>query len=930
MAKGRIKGITVEIGGDTVGLEKALSQVNKKSADLQKELRDVERLLKFNPGNTEALAQKQKLLADQVANTSDKLKQLKQAEEQVQQQFKNGKISEEQYRSFRREIEFTESSLNSAKQKMADMKAEQEKVANSTKMLNTLFDATGTSVDRFANTLGGRLVTAIRNGEASSKQLEKAIELIGKEALGSSADIDKMKQALSSVDGGASLKSVKKELSNVAKEAKTAKKEVSEFNVELENMLGAAVAGGGIAGAVSQALDTTSLDAKIDITFEVPESSMASVKAAVRGVEAYGVDAESALEGVRRQWALNKDASDESNAAIVKGAGVIAASYAGIDFTELIQETNEISKALKISNEDALALTNSLLKAGFPPEQLDIIAEYGTQLQMAGYNAEEIQAIMSAGVDTGTWNIDNLLDGLKEGRIKVAEFGQEVPKALKDLLKGTDISAKQMQEWGKAVAKGGEGGSKAMQEIAKALNGVEDETKKNALGVQIFGTMYEDQGQNIIDTLLNAQTATVDLKANQDELNESTGKLDATPAVQMQQALADLKTALEPLLGVIASVISAIATWASNNPTLAATITAIVAAVGIFLGILLALAPVFALITGLATTLGISIGAIMAPILIAVAAIAALIAIGVALYKNWDTIVTKAGELKEKVVNKFQELKTSASEKIESMKQAVSDKFEEAKQKASEIVESLKNAVRDKFESMRNAISDKLNSAKSTITQIWGNIKSFFTSTLANLLSTTTGKFQDIVGAVRQKMTDVYNKVKDLWNKAESFLKGVDLKSIGSDMIKGLINGVGSMAKSLVSKVEGVVGDAVSAAKNLLGIHSPSRVFMEIGEFTGEGYEIGLDSMVTSIKKASEKMAAAAVPAIPKFKVPKVQTEDNTSRSVSANNQPASNQINFAGLFNGANFHVRNNDDIEQIARKLAEHIARKGRGAFG
>lgn len=930
MAKGRIKGITVEIGGDTVGLEKALSQVNKKSADLQKELRDVERLLKFNPGNTEALAQKQKLLADQVANTSDKLKQLKQAEEQVQQQFKNGKISEEQYRSFRREIEFTESSLNSAKQKMAAMKAEQEKVANSTKMLNTLFDATGTSVDRFANTLGGRLVTAIRNGEASSKQLEKAIELIGKEALGSSADIDKMKQALSSVDGGASLKSVKKELSNVAKEAKTAKKEVSEFNVELENMLGAAVAGGGIAGAVSQALDTTSLDAKIDITFEVPESSMASVKAAVRGVEAYGVDAESALEGVRRQWALNKDASDESNAAIVKGAGVIAASYAGIDFTELIQETNEISKALKISNEDALALTNSLLKAGFPPEQLDIIAEYGTQLQMAGYNAEEIQAIMSAGVDTGTWNIDNLLDGLKEGRIKVAEFGQEVPKALKDLLKGTDISAKQMQEWGKAVAKGGEGGSKAMQEIAKALNGVEDETKKNALGVQIFGTMYEDQGQNIIDTLLNAQTATVDLKANQDELNESTGKLDATPAVQMQQALADLKTALEPLLGVIASVISAIATWASNNPTLAATITAIVAAVGIFLGILLALAPVFALITGLATTLGISIGAIMAPILIAVAAIAALIAIGVALYKNWDTIVTKAGELKEKVVNKFQELKTSASEKIESMKQAVSDKFEEAKQKASEIVESLKNAVRDKFESMRNAISDKLNSAKSTITQIWGNIKSFFTSTLANLLSTTTGKFQDIVGAVRQKMTDVYNKVKDLWNKAESFLKGVDLKSIGSDMIKGLINGVGSMAKSLVSKVEGVVGDAVSAAKNLLGIHSPSRVFMEIGEFTGEGYEIGLDSMVTSIKKASEKMAAAAVPAIPKFKVPKVQTEDNTSRSVSANNQPASNQINFAGLFNGANFHVRNNDDIEQIARKLAEHIARKGRGAFG
>lgn len=55
---------------------------------------------------------------------------------------------------------------------------------------------------------------------------------------------------------------------------------------------------------------------------------------------------------------------------------------------------------------------------GFPPEQLDIIAEYGGQLTRAGYTAEEVQAIMALGVDTGTWNIDNLLDGLKEGRIK--------------------------------------------------------------------------------------------------------------------------------------------------------------------------------------------------------------------------------------------------------------------------------------------------------------------------------------------------------------------------------------------------------------------------------------------------------------------------------------------------------------------------------
>ncbi|MGE7545069.1 phage tail tape measure protein [Sporosarcina newyorkensis] len=107
----RIKGITIEIDGETKGLEKSLESVNKKSRDIQKELRDVDRLLKFNPKNVELLAQKQKLLADQVENTKKKLDKLKQSQEQVTQAFKNGEISEEQYRDFQREIAETESKL---------------------------------------------------------------------------------------------------------------------------------------------------------------------------------------------------------------------------------------------------------------------------------------------------------------------------------------------------------------------------------------------------------------------------------------------------------------------------------------------------------------------------------------------------------------------------------------------------------------------------------------------------------------------------------------------------------------------------------------------------------------------------------------------------------------------------------------------------
>ncbi|WP_242273325.1 phage tail tape measure protein [Bacillus cereus group sp. BfR-BA-01538] len=638
---GRIKGITVEIGGDTVGLQNALKDVNKRSNDLTKELKDVERLLKFNPGNMEALAQKQQLLTQSIENTTKKLDQLKSAQQQVEAQFARGDIGEEQYRAFRREIEFTEGSLNGLKGKLAGLKAEQDNVASSTRQLGTLFSATGKSVDDFAGALGNRLVNAIKSGTATSRQLDQAIELIGREALGAEADIEKLQRALRSVDDGNSIQNVRNDLRDLSREAERASKSFKELDIGLENMLGGAMAAGGIQGTIEKALDSSKLKTKIDVTFEVPEASKKSVEQAVRGVEAYGVDVEEALEGTRRQWALNQTVSDKANASIVKGAAAITTAYSGIDFTELIQESNEIGNELGVTNESALALTNALLKLGFPPEQLDIIAEYGGQLTRAGYTAEEVQAIMAAGVETGTWNIDNLLDGLKEGRIRAAEFGDEVPKALKDLLEGTKISADQMQKWGKAVAEGGKGGSQAMVEIAKALDGVDDATKKNLIGAQIFGTMYEDQGQNIINTLLGAKDKVVDLNVSQEQLNEMIKKMDANPAVKFQKAMGDLKMALEPLLGVIANIIGAFASWVSAHPALAAALTAIVVAIGILIGACMALAPVFITLSSIAGIVGVSVGAIAGPVALVVggfiAATAAISGLVVGFKKLWQT-----------------------------------------------------------------------------------------------------------------------------------------------------------------------------------------------------------------------------------------------------------------------------------------------------
>lgn len=118
-----IKGLVVEIGGDTTKLGNALADVNRKSKDLSSELSAVNRLLKLDPGNANALAQKQEILAEAVENTRNKLETLKEAEAQVQAQFERGEVSAAQVRELKREIEFTETALHqyeNAAQETAD------------------------------------------------------------------------------------------------------------------------------------------------------------------------------------------------------------------------------------------------------------------------------------------------------------------------------------------------------------------------------------------------------------------------------------------------------------------------------------------------------------------------------------------------------------------------------------------------------------------------------------------------------------------------------------------------------------------------------------------------------------------------------------------------------------------------------------------
>jgi phage-related minor tail protein len=129
MASKKIKGITLEIGGDTTSLNKALGGVNKQTKDLQSELRQVDRLLKLDPKNTELVAQKQKILAEAVENSKNKLDTLKEAQKQVQQQFDRGEIGEDQYRAFQREVVKAEQELSKFEKQLKDTGIAADQVA---------------------------------------------------------------------------------------------------------------------------------------------------------------------------------------------------------------------------------------------------------------------------------------------------------------------------------------------------------------------------------------------------------------------------------------------------------------------------------------------------------------------------------------------------------------------------------------------------------------------------------------------------------------------------------------------------------------------------------------------------------------------------------------------------------------------------------
>lgn len=201
---GTIKGITVNIDGNTTGLQKALSDVNSKTKDVNSELKQVNNLLKFDTNNPTLLTQKQNLLQESVANTRTKLQQLKDVQGQVEKQFESGNLGEDKYRSFQREMVNTQNQLKNTEKQLTEVQKTsgtvgQQISANFKSMGNSIKSAF--TVDNIKSALGaiglaaaGFLKSSIDSATAAQQKTQQLTQLLQNQGMSA-------KQAGSEING---------------------------------------------------------------------------------------------------------------------------------------------------------------------------------------------------------------------------------------------------------------------------------------------------------------------------------------------------------------------------------------------------------------------------------------------------------------------------------------------------------------------------------------------------------------------------------------------------------------------------------------------------------------------------------------------------------------------------------------------------------
>ena len=374
---GGIKGITIEIGGDTTKLGQAIAETEKKSRALQVELRQVEKLLKFDPTNVELLSQKQEILTQNVAETSKKLDLLKEAEKQVTEQFKRGEASEEQVRALQREIIKTEGVLGSMKSELTSTEKALKNLADGTDSAKKHTKEYAESVEKAKKELDefkDKASDAFDTLKTGAGVAGAAVVATAGYALKLSTDFDKATNTLITKTGASA-------------------DEIDELNTAMENVY---------ANNFGESIEDVA-------------NAMATVRTNTKltGEE---------LEKTTEYALLMRDTFDFDVNESTRSAKMLMDQY-GISAKEAY-------------NLIAQGAQNGLDKNG---DLLDTINEYGVHFNSLGIDVEGMFNMLVNGAENGTFSVDKLGDAVKEFGIRAKDGSDSTAEAFQAL--GLDVDA---------------------------------------------------------------------------------------------------------------------------------------------------------------------------------------------------------------------------------------------------------------------------------------------------------------------------------------------------------------------------------------------------------------------------------------------------------------------------------------------------------
>lgn len=845
----RIKGITVEIGGDTTGLDKALRSVNSSITKTQSALNDVNKLLKLDPSNTVLVAQKQQLLSQAVSQTSDKLEALESAQEQVTAAFQRGDIGQDKYQAFQREVEETRGKLNQYKNDLSSLQTEQDRLSSNTARLEKLFSSTGTQVDDYADVLESKLVSAIKNGTANSDQMKTAIEKIGKSATGGKADIRQLTDALDTVDDGEAIRNLIEELKQAGDAAQDTAEDVGQI---AENTKGAALmqtadqlsaVGDKIQDIGTKAIDAysetenavTKVNAYFGETGQAAEESANVIKSVYS--DGVGESMDSVADAVLMVKKNLGDLSETDLTNLTQQAITLDELY-GIDMNETLRGVNSLMQQYGLTAQEAMdyivvGTQNGLDKTS---ELGDNLSEYAGKFSQAGYSASEYFQLLDNGLKNGAYNLDKVNDAINEVTTRLVDgtIGESIGS----------FSTK-TQELFTSWQNGGATQKQVIDSIVADIGNCTNQQEALNLAALAFGTMAEDGNLKFITSLTSVGSTYDSVKGSAQGMFDAT----TTPMQQMESNTRKLQQALVPLgeklaelanaiLPPLVSVITTIGGWFERLP---GPVQNFVIILGALLAAFTALTPVIAAISVAMGALNVS----MLPIIAVIAAVAAAIAGIIAIIQNWgaitqwfgelwNTICTGIGAMVDSLKAWFSNLWThlqSVWEGICNVVQTAVMLLGSIIQGAIDIItlpfqmiwENCKGIVSSVWEGIKSVVSSAIHAVSSTISSVMGAIKNVI-STVWNAISS---KVSSVLNAIKTTVSTIFNAVKSVassvWNGIKSVISSVvdGIKSKVSSVFNGvkstvtsIFNGIKSTATSVWNGIKDAIIKPVEAAKN--------------------------------------------------------------------------------------------------------------------